>query len=1011
MRPYLRKAAKTCELLLNASKTDVFVIDDYKIAECGYKTSNTPPADEEFIGTEIVRGLDKHYWLKTSFKTPIKEKDCDFFLEVTTGESGWNGSDPQFLVYLNGKMEQGLDTNHHLNLLEPDKSYDLVTYVYNGYTKCNKYDLTHKIVKINRRVEKLYYDLLIPYETCRDVYGETSDEYAKTLGILDRACNLVDLRQPNSEAFFKSIEDALSFIEEEYYGKLCTTEGKPVVNCVGSTHIDVEWLWDRLQTKEKIQRSASTAIKLMSEYPEYKFMLSQPNLYQYLKEEAPEKYAELKELVKEGRIEPEGAMYVECDCNLTGGESFVRQLIQGKKFFRDEFGKESKILYLPDVFGYSAALPQILKKSGVDYFVTSKISWNDTNMLPYDVFLWQGIDGTEIFASFIMGQDYKKGLAPDTFTGYNGTMDPKWIYGTWNRLQQKEFCSTALNTYGYGDGGGGPTREMLEKQRRLAKGLPAMPVTKMISLTSHLEDLKAEFDENTAKLRRTPKWVGELYLEYHRGTYTSQAATKRGNRKSELALIKSESLSATDLYFGGSYDKEGLYENWTKVLHNQFHDILPGSSIHSVYEFTKQDYADIKEYTDRVIDEKLDAIAKRIDTEGGVLVYNALGHERAGSFTLDGKTYYTGEKIPAVGYAVISAEEPTCSVKLDTLTAENDFYRVTFDKAGRITSLFDKENDREIVKPGAVINELQAFEDNPYMYDAWEMEEYMQTKPYIFDTDATVTPVYDGERAGFTFERKYQSSTIKQTVWLYSHSRRIDFDHDIDWQDNHQVLKLAFPIDVYATSAKFDIQFGHTSRPTHRNTSWDTAKFEVCAHKWVDISENGYGVALLNDCKYGFSVEESTIKLTCLKSATNPDETADIGKHTFTCSLLPHAGSLTEGGVIDEAYALNQPLEAKRISATSGTAPSKFSLVEAKEEAVVIEAVKCAEDGTGDVIVRFYEAFGGKIKAHIAVADEFTGAFLCTPMEDVIESLPINADGTVTVPLHQFEIGTIRLKK
>jgi len=1010
MRPYLRKVEKTCQLLLKASSTDVFYVTDFLIAESGYKTSNTPPADGYAKDTDY-HGYDKHFWLKSSFDTPAAEANCDYFLEVKTGDKGWDGSNPQFLIYLNGKMEQGLDLNHHTAILEPSTHYELVNYLYTGYENYAKFDLTHKVIKINRRVEKLYYDLLVPFEACRDVYGETSSEYAKTLAILDRACNLVDLRQPNSEEFLKSVESAIAFLESEYYEKLCTPDGKPVVNCVGSTHIDVEWLWNRLQTKEKIQRSVSTAVNLMREFPEYKFMLSQPNLYQYLKAEAPEKYEEFKALVKEGRFEPEGAMYVECDCNLTGGESFVRQLIQGKKFFRDEFGVESRVLYLPDVFGYSAALPQILKKSGVDYFVTSKISWNDTNKLPYDAFLWQGIDGTEIFASFIMGQDYKKGLEPDTFTGYNGTMDPKWIYGTWNRFQQKEYCSTALNTYGHGDGGGGPTREMLEKQRRLAKGLPSLPVTKMTSLINHLDETKKEFESSCEKLNRTPKWVGELYLEYHRGTYTSQAATKRGNRKSEQALMRCESISAADLYFGGSYDKEGLFNNWTKVLHNQFHDILPGSSIHSVYEFTKQDYAEIKEYTDRVTEEKLDSIAKKLDTDGGVLVYNATGRERAGSYTLEGKTYYTGEKIPAMGYAVIKKSEPECRVKLDTFSAENDFYRVTFDKAGRITSLFDKENDREVVKGGSLINELQAFEDNPYMYDAWEMEEYMQTKPYILDTDATVTPVYDGERAGFIFERDYQHSKIKQTVWLYSHSRRIDFDHDIDWQDNHQVLKLAFPLDVYTTSASFDIQFGHTKRPTHRNTSWDTAKFEVCAHKWVDLSENGYGVALLNDCKYGYSVEESTVKLTCLKSATNPDPTADIGRHTFTCSLLPHKGTLTESGVIDEAYALNQPLVAKEVSASGGLVPERFSLVGVKEDAVIIETVKCAEDGMGDTVVRFYEAFGGKTRAHISVAEEFTAAFLCDLMENVIESLPIDEYGVVTVPLHQFEIGTIRLKK
>ncbi len=1001
------KIKMACNNLKKLFKATVATVEFEGVKCNGYKTDNNPPT-EGWERIEYLQGAHEHYWLRGSFRTPPAEEGATYRLEVTTSiTKGWDADNPQCILYLNGKMVQGLDLNHKDAYLEPDTAYTMHNYVYT-FRVDGPLFVYHKIVKIDTETEGLYYDLLTPLEGLKALNKNTA-EYRDTLSVLERTVNLIDLREPGSEAYRKSIAEARAFIQEELYEKLCSTEGKPVVHCIGHTHIDVEWLWARRQTREKVQRSFATAIALMEKYPEYQFTLSQPELYRYLKEEAPEKFEELKKLVAEGRWEPEGAMWVECDCNLTGGESFVRQIMQGKRFFKDEFGKESKALFLPDVFGYSAALPQILKKSGVDYFVTSKISWNDTNMMPYDSFMWQGIDGTEIYSSFITTQKAKRDRSIENYTTYVGMLDAPNVMGTWDRYQQKEYNKHTIMTYGYGDGGGGPTRWMLEKQRRLAKGLPGLPVTKMDHLIPYLEDAKASFDENTAKLKRVPKWVGELYLEFHRGTYTSMAANKRGNRKSELMLQKAEALSYADLFFGGSYDASGIYAAWRKVLHNQFHDILPGSSILEVYEGTEKDYAQLAEYGNGVISEKLQALAEKVATHGGVLVYNPSGFARGGNVTVGGKTIELTQEIPAFGWRVVEpvAEDP--AVKVQNLTAENEYYVLTLNEQGGIASLYDKKAEREVFLPGQCGNVFELYEDYPRQYDAWELDATYKPKKYPLNDVATITPVVDGSRAGFKVERKYMNSTIAQNIWMYSKGRRIDFETEIDWHEKHHFMKVAFPIDVHTDKATYEIQFGHVSRPTHENTSWDEAKFEVCAHKWADVSEKGYGVGLLNDCKYGYSTEGSTMKLTILKCPSYPNPKADEGKHVLTYSLLPHQGDLCEGGVIHEAYALNQPLEALEIDGQAGTLPDAFSLVSCDQKNVIVETVKKAED-SNDMIVRMYEAFDSRCKANITVPAGFTKAYLCGLMENELEELPL-VNNTVTIPVKNFEIITLKFKK
>ena len=987
-----------------ASTVTVCRIDGLEALESGFKTSDTPP-EGNYAPYTACRGKFKHYWIKGEFSTPEYEPDTEYCLRADTGLSGWDALNPQALLFLNGKIVQGFDLNHTEYSLEPSTHYDMLSYWYTAEREY--FVLNYSITKIYSKVEKLYYDLLVPYEACEKVYDKYSAEYHKTLGLLEMAVNLIDFRNIHSKEFFLSIDKALGFFEVEYYGKLCSTEGKPEVVCLGHTHIDVEWKWDRFVTKEKIQCSFATAKALMDKYPEYKFMLSQPNLYQYLKEESPAKYEELRELVKSGRWEPEGAMYVECDCNLTSGESLVRQILYGKKFFKDEFDKESKVLFLPDVFGYSAALPQILKKSGVDYFVTSKISWNDTNTVPHDTFIWQGIDGTEIFTTFISGQGYTKGQPPKRGTTYVGNCNTDFIYGTWHRQTDKGYVNSSFNTYGYGDGGGGPTKDMLEKLKRLMRGLPAFPVATSEFLYPYLTRLEAEFLENAKNLRKTPKWIGELYLEYHRGTYTTMANNKRGNRRSELGLAKVEALSYTDMLYGGSYGKEDIDKNWIMVLHDQFHDILPGSSIESVYRLSGEDYEKILAFIDERSAEKLRSIASKVNTDGGILVYNALGFPRRAQITVDGKCYVTDEEIPALGWKVIRSHEHKPTLSASDRHLENDVYSIDFDNAGRIVTLFDKRIGRNVA--AGPVNEIRLSEDFPSRYDAWELEHDYATKTYVQDSPVLTETVEDGDRVGLRFTRNYQSSEITQTVWIYAGSPRIDIENDIDWQQRHQIMKLAFPFDVHSSSATFEIQYGHTQRPTHKNTSWDAAKFEVCAHKWVDISEFGYGVAILNDSKYGFSAEENTITVSCLRGPTDPNENADYGKHKFTISLLPHVGNIKCGKVIEEAYALNQPVEFTKVEKNAGKLPEEYSLVSCDSDTVIIEGVKRCENDNG-LIVRLYEAYNAHSKARITVGEEFSAAYLCDLCENVIRKLDMT-DGCVTLDMKNFEIETVKFVK
>ena len=642
------------------------------------------------------------------------------FLKIHTQIEEWDdGRNPQFLLFVDGKAVQGQDMNHRevrlTDCAEAGRTYTLDLQAYTGILH-NEFALKVTADETDLALLKLYYDLKAPADAYH--YKRMPEGRTRSLLIeaLNGAINKLDLRNPHSPEFDASVAEAQAYIDEHLYqNPELIGHDEIIASCIGHTHIDVAWWWTVSQTREKTARSFSTVLKLMDEYPDYKFMSSQPQLYVFLKERYPEVYAKIKERVKEGRWIPEGGMWLEADCNLTSGESLVRQFLYGKKFFKDEFDIDSKILWLPDVFGYSGALPQIMKECGIEYFMTTKLAWNQIDKFPHDTFMWKGIDGTGILTHLIttpgVGQDVKQ----THFTTYNGMLDADAVIGAWDRYQNKDLNNEVLICYGFGDGGGGPTRQMLECSSRLEKGIAGIPKVVQESPVEYFERL----DERVRNHKRLPVWEGELYFEYHRGTLTSMGRNKKGNRKSELAMMDLELLSVLAQEKGVSYPKDELDRMWKIVLLNQFHDILPGSAIHEVYEVTKKEYEELLSEAHELIGERTKALAGEGD---GITVFNTLGFTRDDVVRLpEGCNAEALEDANGVVYPVQHTKDGAvaavkslpskgsrvykkASMPKDTQTEwysientignktlETPFYTVVFDENGMISRLYDKK--------------------------------------------------------------------------------------------------------------------------------------------------------------------------------------------------------------------------------------------------------------------------------------------------------------------------------
>lgn len=888
---------------------------------------------------------DEHIWLSFDSVYPIFNKEQSLMLELDTGRNGWDASNPQMLLFFDGKAICGIDTNHR-RVPFPDGVKRVVAYVYSGIDAVKVLPISVKILVRDDRIHALQNKIAVLCDILSFAGTETKIR-SELSEILKHAVNAIDFSLPYSENFYNSIECAERILQEATEG----LDGKAKIWAVGHTHIDIAWLWTKEQTKEKVLRSFGTALSLLDQYSEYRFMSSQPILYEYVKEQDSAMYGRIVEKVKQGSWDPEGAMWVEADCNLTSGESLVRQVMLGKKFFREEFGRESKMCWLPDVFGYSASLPQILKKCGVEVFVTSKISWNEKDRMPHEIFNWQGIDGSEILTYFITTQRKVKDKPGYDFITYNGEGTPAEVEGTYFRLTDKSLTNDVLMPCGFGDGGGGTTPKMIECINYLSNGIKGCSVAEF----STTGEFFSKLNENL-KGKNLPRWIGELYLEFHRGTYTSIAQIKRDNRRAEFAMWRTEWLCAfAKKMCGMKYPKEILDHNLKTILTNQFHDILPGSSVREVYQKTEDDYFQIFRSLSEMEQAAQHKIAENV-SESGYVVFNPNSYEGELTVVWNGVTVGV-RQVPGKGYAVFKTFAETNSICANEQLIENAFYKLILNEKGDIVSLFDKRAGREVVRSGGACNKLIVYEDLPYEFDNWELKEYYTEKPIEAMTVVSMCVVNDGVRRGIKIERKFLCSTIWQTIWLYENLPRIDFETKIDWHQHHMILRSEFDTSIHAESATYEIQFGAVSRPSNDNTSWEAAKFETCAHKYVDVSEFGYGVSLLNDCKYGHSVRGGKIGLTLLTCGTYPNPDADQGEHVFTYSLMPHIGDYRTAEVIGQAYLLNNPLSVVETEG-NGVLPSRFSLIRCDSHAIIIETVKQAEDGVG-IIVRAYESCGG----------------------------------------------------
>ena len=861
---------------------------------------------------------------------------------------------------------------------------------------------------VDPEAKALYYDVEFALGLLDTIKPE-DPAYATILRALNDVCN--GYASEGIPRLRKILRDALGGLA----GEIAHT-----VVPVGHAHLDTAWLWPLDITRKKMAHTTATQLGLLERYPEYVFAHSQASQYEWLEQDYPVLFERVKKAVAGGRWEVVGSMWVEADCNLTGAESLVRQFLYGKRYFRQKLGVETDDMWLPDVFGYSAALPQILAKFNIPYFMTQKISWNQFNRFPHHTFWWQGIDGTKVWSHFPPAD------------AYNCQADPKTITYSVDNFKDHGRSDSSLFLFGWGDGGGGPTERHLEMLRR-GRQAPNYP-----EIASGKRALDF-FRDTKARSKDLLTWSGELYLELHRGTYTSQAANKKGNRESEFLLRDAEILSAFAPDFPASYPSKDLEGAWKLVLLNQFHDIIPGSSVREVYEDSARDYATIREKGEGIVEEKLRALGSRLGTEGMArpiaLFQNAAqstqasipwSEDEAPSSLLCGEESLPvqlveefGERklifptptaaLGAVAVGDLSGAAPSSRPRLKAAgrRIENDVLSVRFDANGNLNSI-QTEDGTEFLEAGKLGNLFQIFEDKPNFWTAWDIDAFaLETGTDLVKSESFEVVERGPVRVAVEVVKRYGKSTIRQRISL-GPTPGVRFDTEIDWHEEDKLLKVAFPVNVNAPRATYEIQFGHVERPTHRNTSWDMARFEVCAQKWVDLSEGGQGVALLNDGKYGHDVFGNVMRLTLLRAPKAPDPTCDMGRHRFTYVILPHFMPFAYESVVPAAYALNAPLRATNLEAVAGENGLLPPLVACDNRNVVIETVKKAED-SDDRVVRLYECHNTRGRAELTIAGGISEAWLCDLEENAIAELEVT-ESLVAFDFKPFEIVTLKLR-
>ncbi|KAJ2715718.1 Glycoside hydrolase, 38 vacuolar alpha mannosidase [Coemansia sp. D1744] len=866
----------------------------------------------------------------------------------------------------------------------------------------------------------LYHDMEVIVDMAKELPQDSPRSW-QALTAANDIVNIFEHADPTSINKARSVSDA--------FFAVTSNPASHQVYAIGNCHIDTAWLWPFAETRRKTARSWSTQLNLMDSFEEYRFTASQAQQFEWLKEDYPSLFKRIQGKAKTGQFVPIGGTWVEMDCNIPSGESLARQFLLGQRFYKQHFGQTCDVFWLPDTFGYSSQLPQIVRLAGAKYFFTQKLSWNNINKFPNTTFWWTGLDGSSVLTHMAPSETYSAQCRPGELI--NGVKKHKDV----------AYSNESLYLFGNGDGGGGPLRSMLERLRRMANvdGLPRVK-------QSHPREFYEHVEKTTREL---VAWKGELYFELHRGTYTSQSNNKLWNRQSEF-LLRDAELLCTVASFGSEdsefeYPAEELTRLWKLVCLNQFHDVVPGSAINMVYRDSDKMYKDIISSANRIRKEALANVCRSVagtdlTSSQGLTVANTTGWMRSDIVAIPASTYAnifsdtspvqirasdSAVLVPVTnvaGFGLHSVSAETCSVRApkhpvhvsktdkDTYLLENRFVSVTFNASGHIISFYDKTEGRELVPKDAAANVFELYDDVPLYWDAWDIEIYSLEK-YQTLKSAVVLIVEEGPLVASISVRVPISdgSVLTQTISLSEHSPRLDFDCSVDWHENRKCLKVSFTWDIYSDVATYETQFGVVQRPTHRNTTWDMAKFEVCGHKFADLSEFGYGVALLNDCKYGFSTLGNSMSMSLLRAPKAPDEHSDMGHHSFRYAIYPHTGTFSESNVVQEAYQFNVPLLELPITIPPQISSLRkrpfFSVSGARN--VVLDTVKRAEDDKTSYIVRLYEAYGGHARALLTSRLPFSSVCKVNLLEEPMDGPGIERldhSTALKVPFKPFEV-------
>ena len=1000
--------------------TDVESIPAWKMRECIYNA----PDDYTYLydGWKDLNVGDSwgnnglSAFFKNSFTLPKRFKGKKVTLNVYFGGDS--------LLKLNGEPYQGLDPFRNSVLLtdcaKGNEHYDVDIesyYVWHSNESSIKTLSCSFIGVCDPFIEEVYWDFKAVFNALFMPVLDTG--LAETIrAALKEAFLYVDFDLPDEE-FKKGLKKAQKILKDQVYNNQnYSSIGK--LSLVGNSHLDIVFMWAYKEYIRKLGRTHATMLRLMEQYPDFIFSQSTVPTYVEMQNRYPNLFEQVKKRIKEGRWEYIGAMWVEPDCNIISGESFSRQLLHGVRYAEKTFGITPKTCWVPDVFGNGYAMPQILKKAGVEYFVTHKMGiWNDTNPWQYNTFWWEGPDGSRVFS-----------IVPPTH--FIGTVEADSLKMNWKKYTDKETIGESMYCYGWGDGGGGVDTEMLEYVKRYSK-FPGLPEAKPSKIEDSLERMK-----NKATDTNIPVWKDELYLEEHRGVHTTKALLKKLNRYSENLYRQAELFSSVAMKYGYKYPLEKLNEGWQMILTNQFHDSLPGSHITEVFSDLCNIYKDIIKIGESVRDEALNVIAGNIDGTAKYgkpfALFNSLGVPATSKvelpfkdieiFDADGnkvpvQSYekldgtkvlvFVAKDVPSAGYKVYYAKKaavPTAKLKTGK-TIQNSRYKLTFNAAAELTSIYDKESNREVLSGKG--NVFRIYEDLPGKYDAWDIvatyvDREFKTKP------GKIEAIVSGDVfTTVTISKEVGSrSAIKQNINLYNELPRIDFDTFINWDEQEKLLKVGFDVDVKAQKFTRDIAYATIESSNYRHNPYDKAKFEVNAHNFIDLSEDGYGVSILNDCKYGFEVNEQRMIVTLLKAPMNPDPKSDRGTHYFTYSLYPHKNNWKEAGTISEGLMLNNPMLPVQLTASS-KGENEASFISVSADNVPLEAFKKCED-SDSYIIRFVEKTGKRTDVTVKLFADIKSAFEC----DLLERNDVNFDSfkgnEITFTINPFEIKCFKIK-